>query len=305
MDYYRRYVGDYLADTQELTLAQDGAYGRLLDYYYAKEQAPLAEKVFEIARATKAADRAAVQFVLDHHFTLESDGRYHNARADKELGIAVPKIEKLREVARENGKKGGRPKKPNPVPTEKQSGFREETESGSEAKAKPVPTEKQPARLNHPPSANHQPPEKTTSLERFPGDGNITPPPAKADGASTPTPDTVAKIIAECVRAKLEDPCATNAIVDRWIRNGATPTQVTAALADARKSMPFPKTLKAGYVDPILVALMDADRTARRQAEAKVERTAKQITAQRESAQHAAAPPDDLMGPYRKRAEAA
>jgi uncharacterized protein YdaU (DUF1376 family) len=112
MDYYRRYTGDYLKKTLRLSMVEDGAYTRLLDHYYT-EEGPLPkalDEVYKIARATKPAERDAVRAVLDKHFDLQHDG-YHNERADEELGIAVPKIARLREVARENGKKGGNPKK--------------------------------------------------------------------------------------------------------------------------------------------------------------------------------------------------
>lgn len=109
MDYYRRYVADYLSKTVSLSMAEDGAYGRMLDWYYANEK-PLPkdiERVFAITRARTPAEKKAVVAVLAEHFSLQADG-YHNRRADSELGVAVPKIEKMREVARENGKKGGR-----------------------------------------------------------------------------------------------------------------------------------------------------------------------------------------------------
>lgn len=296
MDYYRRYVGDYLADTQGLSLAEDGAYGRLLDYYYAKEAAIPQDKVFEVARATKASDRAAVRSVLEQHFVLEDDGRYHNPRADKELGIAVPKINKLREVARENGKKGGRPKK------ETKSGSPEKPDPVSELKPNPVPTEKQPARVNQPPSANHQPPQEPLSDERFPGVGD-SPAPARTAGVTQTqvNPDATARILAECTRAKLEEPTEANSIIARWIRSGATPVQVAHALTDARKSMPEPKTLKAGYVDTILTGIMQAEATARRQAEAKVAASTKLREDQRDRAKEAVPPPQELIAKFAKK----
>lgn len=146
---------------------------------------------------------------------------------------------------------------------------------------------------------------KNLPIERCTGDGDISPPPAAASPAATPNPDHVARVVAECARAKLDEPFETNAIVARWIRNGATLTQITTALADARKSMPFPKILKAGYVDTILISLMEADRTARRQAEAKVQRTTQQIAEQRAAAEHATAPPPGLIEEQLRKAKAA
>lgn len=144
----------------------------------------------------------------------------------------------------------------------------------------------------------------SSSNKRFPGDGDISPPERTADVAQPHVnPDATARILAECTRASLEEPTEQNSIVSRWVRNGATPTQVANALADARKSMPFPRALKAGYVDTILVAIMQADRDAKRQADARIERTQAQITEQRQ--RETAPPPSDLMAPYRKRAASA
>lgn len=86
MNWYPRYYGDYMRDTGHLSLAEDGAYGRLLDHYYATGK-PLpanAEQVHRICRAVAPAEQDAVKVVLAGFFTLESDG-YHNHRADREI----------------------------------------------------------------------------------------------------------------------------------------------------------------------------------------------------------------------------
>ena len=158
MDYYRRYVADYLSKTVSLSMAEDGAYGRMLDWYYANEKPlpPDLDRVFAITRARTPAEKKAVAAVLHEHFELRRDG-YHNRRADSELGVAVPKIEKMREVARENGKKGGR--KP---------GTKIGTEIGSDKEPKLEPgsvSENNPDRLRHahlkqPPTASLYPSSK-------------------------------------------------------------------------------------------------------------------------------------------------
>lgn len=135
MNYYRRYTADYLAKTVGLSMAEDGAYNRLLDWYYANEKPLPAEpdRVFAIARARTKTEKDAVKSVLETMFELNHDG-YHNSRADFELSKAVPRIENIRKAAIENGKKGGRPK---------QSTTKSGTESGSKSKPNPG-TEKNP-----------------------------------------------------------------------------------------------------------------------------------------------------------------
>lgn len=98
MLYYRRYVGDYLVKTLRLSMIEDGAYGRLLDFYYTEEKPIPAnlEEIYEITRATKPEDKKAVKRVLDLKFELRS-GHYHNDRADAEIALALK--------ARENGGK--------------------------------------------------------------------------------------------------------------------------------------------------------------------------------------------------------
>lgn len=89
----------------------------------------------------------------------------------------------------------------------------------------------------------------------------------------TPNPEAPARILAECTRAKLEDPTAENAIVGRWISSGATPTQVATALAEARRYKPAGEPLEARYVNPIVERIVEADRRTRDQVEARVRRT--------------------------------
>jgi uncharacterized protein YdaU (DUF1376 family) len=102
MNYYRRYVGDYLRDTSRLSVLEHGAYTLMLDYYYADESPLPAEKdeLYLMVRAMTPADRKAVDKILRLYFTLEPDG-YHQKRADHEIDVS--------KKARANGKGGGRP----------------------------------------------------------------------------------------------------------------------------------------------------------------------------------------------------
>ena len=83
--WYPRYVGDYMRDTGHLSLAEDGAYNRLLDHYYAS-RAPLPvdnESLHRICRAMTKTEQDAVDKVSSIFFVVGDDGLYHNNKADK------------------------------------------------------------------------------------------------------------------------------------------------------------------------------------------------------------------------------
>ena len=102
-------MGDYSRDTGALTLAQDGAYRRLMDHYYATEHALPAddESLFRISGAMDKKEREAVLMVASRFFTLEKDGLLHKARIDKEIEIAREKIANLKANGSSGGKKSG------------------------------------------------------------------------------------------------------------------------------------------------------------------------------------------------------
>ncbi len=110
--WYKRYPGDYLRDTAHLSLAEDGAYGRLLDHYYSTS-APLPPDtvaLYRICRAMDDAERRAVDGVLRQFFALRSDG-HHNKRADKEIAARAADHEGRSLGARKTNEKrwGDRP----------------------------------------------------------------------------------------------------------------------------------------------------------------------------------------------------
>lgn len=132
MNYYPRYVADYTAKTIHLSMEQDGAYTRLLDWSYANERPIPHDRRYTIARAMKASERKAVDDMLAEFFTRTDEG-WVNQRAVKELIAAAPKIE----AARRNGKLGGRPPKEKPTGFSENNplGFQSETHGVSNPKA--------------------------------------------------------------------------------------------------------------------------------------------------------------------------
>lgn len=89
--WYARHFKDYQEKTAHLSLIEHGAYTLLLDHYYQTHGKLMANAmaVLRICRAQTEEERAAVQVVLEQFFTLDENGMYRNARADKEMGIAA------------------------------------------------------------------------------------------------------------------------------------------------------------------------------------------------------------------------
>ena len=116
MHYYQFNIGDYAKRTRHLTNLEDLAYRRLIDLYYT-EESPMPDDLNQIARLVSMREnKDEIKNVLSDFFTLES-GFWVNKRADEEISKYHAKAGN----ARANGKKGGRPKKPNTNPEETQS----------------------------------------------------------------------------------------------------------------------------------------------------------------------------------------
>lgn len=118
------YIGDYLKDTMRLSTEQHGAYLLLLMEYWCS--GPLPDDDDELASICRLPINTwrSHRPKLARFFTIEG-GVWRQNRADKEVSAA----ESRRKAARQNGKKGGRPRKenkppnnPNPNP-EKTHGF--------------------------------------------------------------------------------------------------------------------------------------------------------------------------------------
>lgn len=84
MNYYERHIGDYIRDTVSLTMLEDGAYSRLLDQYYQSERPLPGDKkeIYRLARANSAAERKAVDYVLQRYFEQTAEG-YRQKRCDE------------------------------------------------------------------------------------------------------------------------------------------------------------------------------------------------------------------------------
>jgi uncharacterized protein YdaU (DUF1376 family) len=101
--YYARYTGDYQRDTAHLSLIQHGAYGVLLDHYYATGKPLPTEKeaLYRLCRAFTNDERRAVDSIIGQFFQPRTDG-LHNKRADAE----IEKREKFLAERSESGRRG-------------------------------------------------------------------------------------------------------------------------------------------------------------------------------------------------------
>lgn len=139
MNYYEHHLGDYAKDTGHLTMLEHGAYRILLDRYYSTEAGIPAAQAHRLARARSEEERQAVDAVLEEFFELV-DGVWINGRAEEEIAGANARID----ASRQNGKKGGRPKK-NPAGSEtetqqKPGGFFAGSETETQQKAHQAPS---------------------------------------------------------------------------------------------------------------------------------------------------------------------
>jgi len=106
VNYYKRHLGDYARKAGHLSMLEHGAYNLILDAYYDREVPPTRAEAIRFARARSAEEIAAVDVVLAEFFT-ETDGRYVQGRVEREFEEAAIQADKNRD----NGKKGGRPRK--------------------------------------------------------------------------------------------------------------------------------------------------------------------------------------------------
>lgn len=106
MHYYQFNIGDYKSHTDHLTNIEDLGYRRLLDCLYLHEK-PLPICTKNCARLVRMNENAQeIKGVLEEFFTLTENGWAHK-RAMEE----ICEFQHKQDVARANGKKGGRPKK--------------------------------------------------------------------------------------------------------------------------------------------------------------------------------------------------
>ena len=265
-------------------------------------------KLADLGRDLKAWRK--VKAVAMANFVLCSDGRYYHTFLAGEALKAWDARVKAREKAR--------------IANEKRWGKRPPDDPGggkvvdNHPPGDPTATNRRSPEESH--SDTERSPEESSggrkgqdrtgqeSTNRFPGGDNSGashgPPPAGED--LPPDPAVLARIVVECQRAKMLEATPENPMILRWARRGATPAQVTAALAEARRPgcKPAPEDLPAAYVEAILAKVVKADRAARAAVEARVQATAKATAEIKAARTTAVPPPAELVEQQRRKAAA-
>lgn len=123
--YFRLYPTDFEAKTSHLTLAEDGAYNRLLRLCWMTPGCSLPDDddwIMRRVRAHSDEDKATVRAVLSEFFQRKNH-RVFNKRLTEESEHVSARVK----AAAENGSKGGRPRKALKTQQEEQSdGFSDE-----------------------------------------------------------------------------------------------------------------------------------------------------------------------------------
>lgn len=110
------YISDYEKDTKALSLEEDCIYRRALDYLW-QNPAGLPRDTVRLSRCLRLTEEESkrLKWVLEEYLEIIGD-KYKSERVNKEYEKALQRAE----IARENGKKGGRPlnkEKPSGIPS--------------------------------------------------------------------------------------------------------------------------------------------------------------------------------------------
>lgn len=135
LSYFPMYPDDFEADTAHLTLAEDGAYNRLLRLCWRTPGCSIpADRawIYRRMRALTDEDKAVIDTVLDEFFTL-SEGRLSNARLKQEWVAANEAHERRKKAGAKGGASKGAAKS-----------LRSETTDAGNAQAKPKQPEPEP-----------------------------------------------------------------------------------------------------------------------------------------------------------------
>jgi uncharacterized protein YdaU (DUF1376 family) len=114
MHYFNFHIGDYKSHTSHLSIIEDIAFRRLLDYYYLHEK-PIKQR--DIARQIGMREHEQDVLTVLNEFFLSTDDGFVNPRADKEIAKFKEFAEAgKRGAAKRWGTNGEANSPPNPTP---------------------------------------------------------------------------------------------------------------------------------------------------------------------------------------------
>jgi uncharacterized protein YdaU (DUF1376 family) len=165
VNYIELHLGDYAKDTRHLTLLEHGVYMMLLQIYYGDEGPIDDARKYRLVSARTEDEREAVDTILSEFFTL-SDGKWVNARAERELATYRERSESARDRANKRWKGNASAMQAQCSDTATpQCGDNETPQCNSNAIAMPqqCSSNAKAMHTNHQsPITNHQTPETTT-----------------------------------------------------------------------------------------------------------------------------------------------
>ena len=266
MNYYPRHIGDYIGATAHLSMLEDGAYTRLMDWYYLDEQ-PIPNDpraIYRRCRAQSPEEREAVDVILHEYFCLDEDANaFRHSRIDEELRTYRDKSAKASAAANKRWNADASKKHANA------SKLDANASSGHcvrNANQEPIANSQEPITNNHEPPARATERQKSIERNRIPEfvetktdpvPPTAKPPSSMDDGRPHRCGTISAMLRAAGISANPADPRVI-AIAD----SGTSLEAVQAACAEAREAKPGER-IALGYVAAILARWSaDASRIA-------------------------------------------
>jgi uncharacterized protein YdaU (DUF1376 family) len=143
MHYYSFHIGDYASHTRHLSLIEDLAYRRLLDFYYLHEQ-PIKQR--DIARQIGMRDQEQDVLTVLNEFFVSTDEGFVSPRADKEISHYHEKLEQASRAGKASA------------------------ERRLNKRSTPVQTDVQPTNNQEPITNNHKPKKEKAAVAPRPDD---------------------------------------------------------------------------------------------------------------------------------------
>lgn len=117
MHYYQFHIGDYASHTRHLSLIEDIAYRRLLDFYYLHEN-PIKQR--DIARQIGMKDQEQDVLTVLNEFFVSTDAGFVSPRADKEIAHFHAKLEQASKAGKASAERRSNVRSTDVQPTNNQ-----------------------------------------------------------------------------------------------------------------------------------------------------------------------------------------